>query len=183
MSGENLELVRRHYKAWNSGDTAAVLDGFAEDIEWHGHPRLPEPGPYHTREEVGRWMSQFQEAWGELSADPVELIDAGDTVVVLVHMTGRGRGSGVEVRGGVDAHVVSFEDGKASYFRILPGDMVIEGIGLDESEAELLVLRVQEGLALPEIAKRMGIDESEAQATFDGALGKVRRIPSIEPVT
>ena len=44
-------------------------------------------------------MAQFREAWGELAAEP---IDAEDRVVALVHMTGRGRGTGVEVQGGVE---------------------------------------------------------------------------------
>jgi ketosteroid isomerase-like protein len=163
VSEENLELVRQHYAAWSSGDLTGATRLFADDVEWHGHPRLPEPGPYGSREEVKRWMSQFQEAWGELEADPVILVEEGDNVIALVHMSGRGRDSGVEVRGGVDVHVMSFRDDALSYFCIHPGDYLREHSEVSDAEFELLVLLVQEGLETPDAARRLGIDRSEAE--------------------
>lgn len=181
MSQENLELVRRLYAAWSDGDLEGATGAIAQDVEWHGHPRLPEPGPYGSREEVRRWMEQFREAWGELSADPVELVDAGETVVALVHMSGRGRGSGVEVRGGVDVHVMTFRDGAISYFRVYPGNFLIHDAGLGELEFELLLLRVEEGLTMPEVARRLGISESEAQSMLDHVHELLRTLPGGEP--
>ncbi len=182
MSRENLELVRRQYEAWSNGDLEGATGAFADDVEWHGHPRLPEPGPYRSRQEVRRWMEQFREAWGELSADPVELIDAGDTVVALVHMSGRGRGSGVEVRGGVDVHVMSFRDGEITYFRIYPGNFLIDEAEISDLEFELLILRVQEGLDMPEIARRLGISESDALAMLEHVHELLRNLPGGERV-
>jgi ketosteroid isomerase-like protein len=176
VSSENIEIVRRHYRAWSEGDLDEVIGAFAEDVEWHGHPRLPEPGPYLSRDEVSRWMSQFREAWGELSAEPVELVDAGDGVIALVHMSGRGRGSGVEVRGGVDVHVIRLRDGAVSYFRIYPGDFLHDHPELSETEFELLILRVQEGLGVPEIARRLGIPQSEAEAMLEHARAVLRSL-------
>jgi ketosteroid isomerase-like protein len=176
MAAENVDLLRRYYDSWNSGDTEELVSGLDDDVEWHGHPRLPEPGPYTDPAAVERWMVQFREAWGELRAEPVELIDAGDGAVALVHMTGRGRGSGVAVQGGVDVHVAGFRGGKVSYFRILPGDDAAELAGLDEREMELLVLRVQEELSEEEIAAKIG-DEREVAATLASAYEKLRRLP------
>ena len=175
MSAENLELLRRYYDSWNAGDTDPVVSAMAEDVEWHGHPRLPEPGPYTDPQAVGRWMRQFQEAWGELHAEPVELLDAGDWVIALVHMTGRGRGSGVVVAGGVDVHVVGFRNGAVSFFRILPGDDAAELARLNGGEMDLLVLRVQEGLSEGEIADRLGDDL--AAAGLASAYEKLRGLP------
>jgi len=180
VSQENLELVRRYYADWNRGDTDAVIEAFAPDVVWHGHPRLPEPGPYTGREDVGRWMSQFQEAWGELSARPVELLDAGDSVVALIHMTGRGRGSGVEVRGGVDVHVMTLGSDGVAFFRIYPGDVAAERAGLTEREMEALILLVPGELARPEIADRLGTDEGEIASVLDGAFDKLRELPAKE---
>jgi steroid delta-isomerase-like uncharacterized protein len=180
VSQENVELVRRWYSAWNSGDTDAVIAAFAEDVEWHGHPRLPEPGPYRGRDQVRRWMEQFREAWGELSADPVELLDADESVVALVHMTGRGRGSGVEVRGGVDIHLMTVMGGEVTSFRIVPADLVIDPAGLSPAEVEALVLRVQEGLDPAQIAERLGNDEAETRSTLAGAFDKLRALPGAE---
>jgi ketosteroid isomerase-like protein len=171
LSSQNVELLRRYYDSWNQGDTGAVIAALADDVEWHGHPRLPEPGPYTDPEAVGRWMDQFREAWGELRAEPVELIESGDGVVALVHMTGRGRGSGVAVSGGVDVHVVRFEGGRVSYFRILPGDDAAELTGLDPGEMELLILRVQEEMTEREIAAQRG---DGAPAELAAAYDKLR---------
>jgi len=167
LSEENVDLVRQHYAAWSSGDIAGATRLFADDVEWHGHPRLPEPGPYRSREELERWMSQFQEAWGELEADPVELVDSGDSVIALVHMSGRGRDSGVEVKGGVDVHVMTFEDGALSYFRIHPGEYLRDHSEISDAEFELLILRVQEGVELPDAARQLGIEEAEARQMMD----------------
>jgi ketosteroid isomerase-like protein len=174
VSSDNVELVRRYYDDWNRGDVDAVVSAFAPDVEWHGHPRLPEPGPYRTRADVERWMAQFREAWGELAAEPVELIDAEDRVVALVHMTGRGRGSGVEVQGGVDVHVMALGSQGVCAFRIYPGDIAAARAGLSDREFEILVLRVASELSRPEIAERLGSDERAVAATLDGAFEKLR---------
>lgn len=174
MSGENVELLRRYYDSWNRGDVDSVVAALSDRVEWHAHPRLPEPGPYTDPAAVGRWMKQFREAWGELRAEPVELLEAGDGVVALVHMTGRGRGSGVAVSGGVDVHVVGFEKGKVRYFRILPGDDAAELAGLDQDERGLLVLRVQDGVSEDEIVAQRG---DAAGATLSGAYEKLRALP------
>jgi ketosteroid isomerase-like protein len=181
VSEEIVELVRRYYEDWNRSDTKAVIAAFAPDVEWHGHPRLPEPGPYTGREELRRWMAQFQEAWGELSARPIELLDAGDSVVALIHMTGRGRGSGVEVQGGVDVHVMTFGVEGVTFFRIYPGDIAAERAGLTEREMEVLILRVSAELATPEIASRLRADEAEIASILDAAFEKLRGLAAKEP--
>ncbi len=177
MSSDNVELVRRHYEDWNRGDTEGVVAAFAPGVEWHGHPRLPEPGPYAGRAEVERWMDQFREAWGQLEARPVELLDAGDSVVALVHMTGRGRGSGVEVQGGVDVHVVTVGPDGVTYFEILPGDIAAERAGLTELEMDVLMLRVTSELEPPEIAARLDREPDAVQGILEATFEKLRGLP------
>jgi ketosteroid isomerase-like protein len=183
VSRENVDLVRRTYAAWNSGDVDAVVAMLAPDVEWHGHPRLPEPGPYRGRDQVERWMGQFREAWGSLAAQPVELIDAGDSVIALVHMTGRGRGSGVEVRGGVDVHVMTLGPNGVIFFRIYPADVAAELAGLEDRQMEALGLLVTEGLGASAIGDRLGIPEPEVTSTLDRVFEGLRALPSGEPVS
>jgi ketosteroid isomerase-like protein len=180
VSSDNVELVRRHYEDWNRGDIAAVIGAFAPDVEWHGHPRLPEPGPYRGRADVERWMGQFREAWGQLEARPVELLDAGDSVIALVHMSGRGRGSGVEVEGGADVHVMTVGPAGVTYFQIHPGDIAADRAGLTELERDVLVLRVASELAPAEIADRTDRDADEVQEMLAAAYDKLRRLPERE---
>ena len=177
MSSSNVELVRRYYEDWNRGDTGGVIAAFAPDVEWHGHPRLPEPGPYAGRDEVERWMDQFREAWGQLEARPVELLDAGDSVVALVHMTGRGRGSGVEVQGGVDVHLITIGPVGVTYFQIFPGDIAADRAGLTELEMDALILLVVSELAPAEISDRLDREQDEVQEILAAAFEKLRRIP------
>jgi ketosteroid isomerase-like protein len=178
VSGENVELVRRYYEAWNSGDVGAVVAALSPEVEWHGHPRLPEPGPYRGRDQVERWMGQFREAWGELSARPVELIDAGDSVVALVHMTGRGRGSGVDVSGGADVHVLTLGEDGLTFMRIYPGDVAADSAGLDGREMQALILRVQEGLDDSAISERLGVPVPEARSILERAFERLRALPA-----
>jgi ketosteroid isomerase-like protein len=181
VSSETIDVVRRYYDDWNRGDLDAVTAALAPDVEWYGHPRLPEPGPYRERAEVERWMAQFREAWGELSATPVELLDTDEGAVALVHMAGRGRGSGVEVQGGVDAHVLKFGPEGVTEFRIYPGDIAAARAGLTEPEFEAVILRVASELSPAEIAGRLGADEPTVHSTLDGAYEKLRRLPAREP--
>jgi ketosteroid isomerase-like protein len=61
-----------------------------------------------VRENLRRWETD----WEDLRTVPEEYVDAGDRVVVTVHLAGRGRGSGIEV----DTHlyeVWTIRNGKA----------------------------------------------------------------------
>jgi ketosteroid isomerase-like protein len=180
VSSETLELVRRYYEDWNRGDIEAVTAALAPDVEWYGHPRLPEPGPYRSRSDVERWMAQFQEAWGELVAKPVELLEADGGAVALVHMTGRGRGSGVEVKGGVDVHVMKLGPEGVTEFRIYPGDIAAARAGLTQEEMEVLIQRVAFELNPSEVATRLNADEPRIRAILESAFEKARRLPARE---
>jgi ketosteroid isomerase-like protein len=113
VSGGNLELIRRGYEAWNRGDIDSVLALFDADIEWRGYTHLPESGTLHGRDEVRAWLERFLYAWQELDIELVDLRGARDRVVALVSFRALGKGSGVQVEGGVDAHVWTIRDGKA----------------------------------------------------------------------
>jgi uncharacterized protein len=108
----NAELIRRGYEAWNRGDVEGVLTFLDPEIEWHGYTHLPESGTLADREEVRAWLERFLDAWEQLDIEVTELIEAGDQVVALVRFHGRGKGSGVQVEGGVDAHVWTVRDGQ-----------------------------------------------------------------------
>jgi ketosteroid isomerase-like protein len=111
MSERNVDLVRRGYQALNSGDIDGVLSLVDPDIEWIGYTHLPESGNLRGRDEVREWLERFLDAWEEMDVQIVEVVEADDKVAVLVRLSGRGKGSGVEVEGGVDAHVWTIRDG------------------------------------------------------------------------
>jgi ketosteroid isomerase-like protein len=173
VSHANVELIQSGYKAWNEGDIDAVLRTLDPEVEWHGHPRLPEPGPFAGREAVGRWFASVREALEALAVSPLAYVEAGNSVVVPVHITGRGRGSGVEVESGVDAHIWTFAGGRIVRFLWLQGDETARRARLTRAEGELLRLRAATDLADAEIAERLDLTPGELVAVSEEAIAKL----------
>jgi ketosteroid isomerase-like protein len=100
MSEENVEIVRRLYRAWERGDFWAHPEAFAPDVrsarvmspeaegaglsgEWQGTDGLIE----NTR----LWLS----AWNDLRVQAQEFLEAGDRVVVFTRQTATAKASGI----------------------------------------------------------------------------------------
>jgi ketosteroid isomerase-like protein len=103
MSQENVEIVRRLYKAFREGmergDPGAWFDSdeAADDLEWIGIPGVG-LGTYRGREEFVEFMRVWTGEFEDWSIDMEQVIDAGDDRVVSVfRQTARGIGSGVPV--------------------------------------------------------------------------------------
>ena len=114
----NLEIVQRSYVAFGRGDMDAVLADMDEGIEWQQAQGLPHGGIYRGIAEVRRNVFDplDRDWWSEFSAEPDELLDAGDEIVAL----GRYRGVAKETGKVLDVpfvHVWSLRDGKAWRFR------------------------------------------------------------------
>lgn len=97
MSSELVQLVEKGYEAWNSGDRGWVLDHMSEDIEWVTPPDDPDPGTYRGYQGVEEYWSQWRAAVGQLNFQVEEMLDAGDSVVVVARRQGRGEHSGLQV--------------------------------------------------------------------------------------
>jgi ketosteroid isomerase-like protein len=96
MSGANIELVRHVYEHWISGDFSRG-DAFDPEVEFE-MPDWPEGTRTRGREAMARtWLGTLA-AWEDFRAAPGEFFEAGDRVVVVTHVRGRGRGSGIETR-------------------------------------------------------------------------------------
>ena len=79
------------------------------------------------------WLERFLDAWDQLDIEVTKLIESGDQVVALVRFHGRGKGSGIQVEGGVDAHVWTVRDGKAVAVKLYQGTReALETARLDE---------------------------------------------------
>jgi ketosteroid isomerase-like protein len=93
MSEENVETMRRLFAAYRGGEE--VVELLDPGVVWNPAEELPMRGIDAVRAYLERWESE----WEDLETVPEEFIDAGDKVVVTVHFSGRGKGSGVEVDG------------------------------------------------------------------------------------
>jgi ketosteroid isomerase-like protein len=97
MSQENVDVVRRMYEAFHSGDAETSLGEFDPDVVVD-HSVRPDGGIGRGREflatSIGAWVGTFED-WSEEIDEIRDLDDHG--VLVLLTQRGRGKGSGVEV--------------------------------------------------------------------------------------
>lgn len=114
MSQENVEIVRRGYDLFAAGDLEGIAALFAEDAELAGGGGLGVTGTAEgTRSGPGGFISAVEEvldAFDDYSVQAEEYLDAGDAVVVEVLISGRGRGSGMEIETRL-AHLWVLRDG------------------------------------------------------------------------
>jgi ketosteroid isomerase-like protein len=114
MPVENVDVVRRGFESFNRGDVEGVLEMCDPAIEWFPPAQLPGVSTYHGHVGVREAAQDMLDIFGALRADPEQLIDAGDRVVVLFRWRGHGRGSGVSLDlVGEQAAVFTMRNGKA----------------------------------------------------------------------
>ncbi len=58
---------------------------------------LPDPGPFVGLAGVRRFWELWGESFDDFRAEPEEYFDAGDSVIVITRVRGRGRDSGAAV--------------------------------------------------------------------------------------
>jgi ketosteroid isomerase-like protein len=113
MSQQNVEIVKRAYQAWDRRDMAAVLGECHPDIEWWERGDVPDPTVHRGLDAVGARFAELDDVWIGLTLEPREFIDAGDFVVVMFCLTGRGRASGAAI-----------EENEVQAFRLRNGKII-----------------------------------------------------------
>jgi uncharacterized protein len=115
MSRENVELVRRGYELFARGDVEGVAALFSSDADVADAGGLGIAGTAAGRRTGPAGFLQatvdVNEVFDDYTVEAEEFIDAGDSVVVAVRLSGRGRESGVELEMHV-AHLWTVRDGK-----------------------------------------------------------------------
>ena len=107
MSQENVEIVKRGFEAYVRGDLAAAIANYDDDVVFNP----AEESPIHGREAVLSYIRRWEEPWDDYELRVEEFIDAGDCVIVTIHVKARGVASGAEVD--ARSHQVhSVRDGK-----------------------------------------------------------------------
>jgi uncharacterized protein len=107
VSQANVEVVRRLFDSYGDGDYARASECLAADVVYEVGQELPLQGRAAVRAMWERWDS----TWEELETTPEEFVDAGDEILVTVHYSARGRGSGIRYEERL-FDVYSFSDGE-----------------------------------------------------------------------
>jgi ketosteroid isomerase-like protein len=137
MSQENVDLVRSIYAAWERGDYSSV--GWAHpDIEWLIADG-PAPGSWTGLAGMAEATRDFLSAWGEFRFGAEGYRELDDKrVLVVVHFSGRGKTSGLEVKqmGTKGASVFHVRGGKVTrVVHYFDGERALGDIGLSEQDA------------------------------------------------
>jgi hypothetical protein len=87
---------------------------------------------FHGYEGLAAVMRELLESWDEIHWRPDQVHDlGGDRYLVLIEVSGRGRGSGVELDGDQIGHLVTLRDGRAERLEVYRGwDTALEAAGL-----------------------------------------------------
>jgi ketosteroid isomerase-like protein len=100
MTGESeaTERVKRAFEAFNRGEREALLEFFDPDIEVQDVAQAVEEPLRHGLSGVRRWFAAMDEVWEELRIEPEEYLEVDESrLIVVARVSGRGRGSGIEV--------------------------------------------------------------------------------------
>jgi ketosteroid isomerase-like protein len=112
-SNENVEVVRRVFGALNSGDIDLIPTLTHPDFEVEVPPALSaEPDVYRGHDGVRRYWESFQDAMQEIHFEPQRFWVAGETVVVAMRITAKGRRTAIAVEQQT-AGVWTIREGKA----------------------------------------------------------------------
>ncbi|MCC6677320.1 MAG: nuclear transport factor 2 family protein [Phycisphaerales bacterium] len=119
MSTSNVELIRGIYEAFSVGDVAGVLGRMSPGIIWNEAENFPyaDGNPYVGPGAVASGVfARCISEWDGFAVAVEEILDAGETVVVLARYRGVYKATGREQNTQV-VHVWRIADGRASRFQ------------------------------------------------------------------
>jgi uncharacterized protein (TIGR02246 family) len=135
MAEENVEIIRRLYRAFNEADADAVSDGFTDDAEFRPAfigGGIVEGAVYRGRDGIAEFVEVQKETWRSLTANPVNIRDLGNRVLVEVRLEAVGLASGVAVDR-TTWNVFELRDGKVAAGRVYPTKAeALEAAGIQE---------------------------------------------------
>ena len=132
MPQENVELVRRAYEAWNEGGSELAKEFWAEDLEFHDPPNLPDPRVVRGRDAVAAYLTDQVNVVGDMKVTLVDVRTRGEAVVLRMELTLHGAESGVDVPGEI-SQVVEVADGRLQRIRLfMTWEEALKAAGLRE---------------------------------------------------
>ena len=130
MSESNIEVIQRLFGAYAAKDDSAALAVCDPEVEWI--PVEGEGEVFRGYEGLGRALWEWEQAWGEHSVEAEEFIDAGDQVIAVARISGRGTISGAMVEQRF-FQVYTLRDGRvARMMEYLDRAQALEAVGLRE---------------------------------------------------
>jgi ketosteroid isomerase-like protein len=131
VARSNIDVVRDAWEAFSTGSADAMLPYIDPEFRGEVPPDASaEPDVYVGHAGVHRYLDLFAEVMEDLTFEPQEFIEAGEHLVVVCHVRGRGKGSGIEVE--MTANIVTtVRDGLIVYMCGYPTmERALEAVGV-----------------------------------------------------
>ncbi len=106
-----MEIMRRGYAAWLEGGVEAIMPFLDSEIQWSQDPNFPGAKTFTGHAGVREWDAWLGESFEERRVEVERIIDCGDSVLALLVVHTRGRGSGAVTQTPV-AHLWTLRNGK-----------------------------------------------------------------------
>jgi ketosteroid isomerase-like protein len=122
MSQENVEVVRRSFDLYMSGELDPWLEMIDPNIGWDisTHPLPDVPNLGRGRDALlTDMLATYLAGWNDYSAEVKELIDAGDRVIMVLHETAKMGETNVPLDRDL-VQVWTVRDGRLSFLRVFP---------------------------------------------------------------
>ncbi|MBM3977514.1 MAG: nuclear transport factor 2 family protein [Planctomycetes bacterium] len=119
MSKPNVQLIQALYDAFSAGDVPGVLGRMSPDIVWNEAENFPyaDGNPYIGPAAVANGVfARCATEWNGFAVAVDEILDAGDTIVVLGRYRGTYKATG-RAQNTQFAHVWRIANGKAVRFQ------------------------------------------------------------------
>jgi ketosteroid isomerase-like protein len=91
------EIVRRAHEALNAGDIEALVALCDEDFRLDMSDRVLNPSVYEGHDGIRAFYAEVLDIWESFTWEPIELHELDNLVVAVLHSTGKGRSSGLEL--------------------------------------------------------------------------------------
>ncbi len=133
MSQQNVELVRKSFRAFNGGGVEALLPFVAPDGRWYAAAEWVEELVYVGHDGMRQLSNAWTENFDDWAWEIQDIRDLGTRVLVLAEMTGETKDTGVSIRQPVGIIYSHFREGTYGEFRyFLTWQEAIEAAGLRE---------------------------------------------------
>lgn len=132
MSQENVQIVKRIFDGWSTGDFGAGFDDLDPHVVFIVRHPFPEPVETSGPDGIRKYMRGFLDNWKSYRVEARDLRAVGHIVLADAVQGGEGKASGIEMSQ-VFFMVFTLREGKIVRIEsILEKDQALEAAGLSE---------------------------------------------------
>jgi ketosteroid isomerase-like protein len=131
MTEEYVERLKSAYEAFSEGGVEAILDRVSPDFQLRDRESAPDRSTLVGGEGILELVRLNMEVFDELEFEPVEFVDRGELVVVVLRQRVHGRSSGIAIDSET-VHAWEFSEGRATRMQIYPDrQRALDALGLE----------------------------------------------------